>query len=230
MAPQHLLIGIYDFSAPHMREVLLDALARGVSISLMLDIDSKKESDLFDDLVEMGVHGVSAPSCANDLVRFFSSSHEKVIVIDDEWCLVQSGYYSGNSIPLNEKDGGGSIGFRTGNRDTGLAIQSAKLASFFTKILRSGMALVEATLEMLRRPIEDDLFLVERAPRGPTKRFKSKTFALDDRLTITPVLSPDNYMDVIPSHIAKARKSILIEQQYIKAKQPLIKSCSRRSP
>ncbi|MFA5952624.1 MAG: phospholipase D-like domain-containing protein [Hyphomicrobium sp.] len=223
-AERSILIGIYDFSAPHMREVLLNALARGVSVSLMLDIDSDSENREFDKLVEMGVRGVPAPSCAHDTIRFFSSSHEKVIVIDDEWCLVQSGNYSSNSIPLNERDGGGATGFRTGNRDSGLAIRSPKLAALFTEILEADMALVEATPEMLRRPLDESVFLVERVPRGPKKRFKSEAFTFADKLTVTPVLSPDNYMLVVPDLLRKARVSVLIEQQYIKANQTHIRT------
>lgn len=222
-AQSSILIGIYDFSAPHMGEIVLDALARGVAVSLMLDIDSKKESDAFDELVEMGVRGVSAPSCANETIRVFSSSHEKVIVIDDEWCLVQSGNYSSNSIPMNIVDGGGNGGFRTGNRDMGLAIRSKPLAALFTEILESDIALVEGSPEMLRRPIEDAVFMVERAPKGPSKRFPSEQFELEADVVVTPIVSPDNYMDVVPDLLRAARSSICIEQQYIKAKQPHIR-------
>lgn len=224
-AAEHtILIGIYDFTAAYMEEMLQAAMARGVKVSLMLDIDGKSESDMFDDMVSMGVRGVSAPSCANATVRVFRSSHEKVIVIDGEWVLVQSGNYSSNSIPLNVKDGEGGRGFRTGNRDTGLAIQSRELADFFTDILESDMALVDAVPEMLRKPVDEDFFLVERAPRrAPTQFFPSKTFDLAADLTIQPILSPDNYMDVMPDLIAQARHSILIEQQYIRSSQPNVR-------
>jgi phosphatidylserine/phosphatidylglycerophosphate/cardiolipin synthase-like enzyme len=104
----------------------------------------------------------------------------------------------------------------------GLAIRSPKLAELFTEILESDMAVAEATPEMLQLPSEEEIFLVERTPRGPEKKFKSKKFSLDSILTAIPVLSPDNYMDVMPGLLAKARKSIFIEQQYIRAKQPKI--------
>src|SRR5262249_50422564 len=112
-AKKSIVIGIYDFSAPHMKELLLSALQRGVKIKLMLDIDSKEEQQLFDELVDLGVKGVPAPSCASKRVHFFSSSHEKVIVIDGEWSLVQSGNYSSHSIPLNVVDGGDASNFQT---------------------------------------------------------------------------------------------------------------------
>src|SRR6266446_9993155 len=106
-AKKSILIGIYDFSAPHVKELVLQALARKVKVALMLDIDSKEEQQLFDELVSLGVRGVPAPSCASQhKKKVFRSSHEKVIVIDDDVVLVQSGNYSSNSCPLNAKDGG----------------------------------------------------------------------------------------------------------------------------
>jgi phosphatidylserine/phosphatidylglycerophosphate/cardiolipin synthase-like enzyme len=220
-ARKSILIGIYDFSANHVTELVQDALRRGVTIQLMLDIDNDKEQTLFDELVESGVDGVPAPSCASQRARFFSSSHEKVIVIDGEWCLVQSGNYSDNSIPLNVKDGGDPYHFRPGNRDTGLAIQSKKLAKFFTKILESDIALELTGPEGLAAAIKAaNVFLVERAPtKIPDKLFPSKSFSLTQPLEVQPVLSPDNYMDVIPGKLSAARKSILIEQQYIRGSQ-----------
>jgi phosphatidylserine/phosphatidylglycerophosphate/cardiolipin synthase-like enzyme len=221
-AQKTILIGIYDFSAACMEEMLLAAMARGVTVTLMLDVDSKNESDLFDRLVQMGVRGASAPSCANPAVHVFSSSHEKVIIIDDEWVLVQSGNYSANSIPMNVEDGG-EEGFRSGNRDTGLALRSSELAAFFRGILEADMALAEAARAMPLRPVEDEFFLVERAPaRRPAQLFPSLAFDLEEPLSVQPVLSPDNYMYVVPGLLAQARISVLIEQQYIRSSQPLV--------
>lgn len=222
-AKKSILIGIYDLSSAHMREMLIDALARKVKVSLMLDIDSQAERDLFDELVMMGVNGVSAPSCANKTVSYFSSSHEKVIVIDDEWCLVQSGNYSDHSFPFNVIDGGDSKHFRSGNRDAGIAIKSKVLAKYFTGVLKADMALVPANAQMLAHIPQEDPFLVEAAPTSqPATLFPSKTFRLSGELELLPVLSPDSYMDVVQGLLAAATKSILIEQQYIKASQPNI--------
>jgi phosphatidylserine/phosphatidylglycerophosphate/cardiolipin synthase-like enzyme len=161
---------------------------------------------------------------ASHRVHYFSSSHEKVIVIDDEWSLVQSGNYSENSIPLNVEDGGDRDHFRSGNRDTGLAIRSRKLAKFFSQILESDMALEINSPEALAKAAKAaNAFLIERAPtKIPTELFPSKTFRLNKTLNIQPVLSPDNYMDVVPDKLRVAKKSILIEQQYIRGSQDKI--------
>jgi phosphatidylserine/phosphatidylglycerophosphate/cardiolipin synthase-like enzyme len=225
-AKKSILIGIYDFSAPHMTDLVLNALKRRVPVTLMLDIDGPSEQKLFDQLTNVGVEGVPAPSCASqNHARFFSSSHEKVIVIDGEWTLVQSGNYSENSIPLNVKDGADPKDYRHGNRDTGMAIRSRKLAKFFTKILESDMALELNGPEALGAPApsEAEVFLIEKAPtKVPAELFRSKTFSLKSQLTLQPVLSPDNYMAVVPGLLAAARKSILIQQQYIRGSQTQI--------
>ena len=130
-AKESILIGIYDFSAEHMVILVKNALDRGVKVSLMLDIDSEKEYDVFKKLARYGVECVPAPSCASKNINYFSSSHEKVIVIDSMWTLIQSGNYSNNSIPLNELDGVLDNSFKTGNRDMGIAIESRTLAKFF---------------------------------------------------------------------------------------------------
>ena len=220
-ARKSLLIGIYDFSADHAKQLVLAAMRRGVKVELMLDIDSQLEQSLFDELEGFGADCTPAPSCASKRSRFFRSSHEKVIVIDNEWSLVQSGNYSDNSIPLNVEDGGDPAHFTTGNRDAGLAVRSPRLAAFFRRILESDIRLelqgpeAAAALEAAA-----DRLLVEKAPRRiPEQLFASRTFDLAEPLTVLPVLSPDNYMNVVPDLLAGATESVLIEQQYIRATQ-----------
>jgi phosphatidylserine/phosphatidylglycerophosphate/cardiolipin synthase-like enzyme len=220
-AKKEIVIGIYDFSAGYMKDILLNAMQRGVKVSLMLDIDGKVEEDLFKELAKFGCKAVPAPSCASKVVSYFPSSHEKVIVIDGTWVLVQSGNYSKNSIPFNEKDGGDPHKFVTGNRDMGVAIHSQPLATFFAKVLNGDMKLeldaaaAEAAARQIRRKPEPDL--VEAVPELlPPKLFPSKSFKPQTAISVTPVLTPDNYMQVIPGFLESAKKSIYIEQQYIR--------------
>jgi phosphatidylserine/phosphatidylglycerophosphate/cardiolipin synthase-like enzyme/S1-C subfamily serine protease len=232
-AKTSILIGIYDLSAEHMVSAILGALERGVEVSLMLDIDSEEERKVFNKLKRLGVLCVPAPSCASKNVSYFSSSHEKVIVIDNKWVLVQSGNYSNNSIPLNELDGEEGDGFRFGNRDMGIAIESSELARFFSKILRSDMKLElneERIAETIDVPLEDFELLLEAPKSIPDPLFPSKTFNFSHRVKVSPILSPDNYMDVIPDLLSSATTSVCIEQQYIRLNQPGIKSLLESIP
>jgi phosphatidylserine/phosphatidylglycerophosphate/cardiolipin synthase-like enzyme len=224
-AKKEIIIGIYDFTAEYMKELVLNAMQRGVKASLMLDIDMPEEKAIFAELKKFGCKTVPAPSCASEKIHYFPSSHEKVIVIDGEWSLVQSGNYSTNSIPFNEKDGGDPKHFKKGNRDMGVAIKSKPLADFFSKLLRSDMKLeLDAeTVEALARPQKVLPELVEAVPKLiPSKLFPSKTFNPTKKIKVTPILTPDNYMDVIPDLLASATKSIYIENQYIRSSQPEI--------
>jgi phosphatidylserine/phosphatidylglycerophosphate/cardiolipin synthase-like enzyme len=220
-ARRSILIGIYDFTADHAKELLLAALRRGVQVELMLDLDGRAEQDLFDELARFGAACAPAPSCASKRSRYFRSSHEKVVVIDNEWSMVQSGNFSTNSIPLNVEDGGDPAHFTTGNRDMGLAVRSTRLAAFFRRILESDIRLeLSGPRAVAAFEAAADAFLVEAAPRKiPEQLFPSQTFALTKPLKALPVLSPDNYMNVVPPLLEKAKESIFIEQQYIKATQ-----------
>ncbi len=225
-AKKSILIGIYDLTADYMRELLSNAMARGVKVSLMLDLDGAKgENEIFEKLSELGAETVSAPSCANDNknARYFSNSHEKVIIIDDTWVMVQSGNYSPNSIPFNTVDGGDPETFVTGNRDMGVAIKSKPLSKFFSDVLRSDISLALAAPESARhKPLVIPTLLEAAPPKQPKNLFPSKTFSPIAPVRVTPVLSPDNYMDVIPELLRSAKKSILIEQQYIRSGQDQI--------
>jgi phosphatidylserine/phosphatidylglycerophosphate/cardiolipin synthase-like enzyme len=222
-AKKEIIIGIYDFTASYMKELLLHAMQRGVSVSLMLDIEGAGEQQLFDDLAKFGCKAVAAPSCASKFISCFPNSHEKVIVIDNEWCLVQSGNYSKASIPFNEKDGGDPANFVTGNRDMGVAILSKPLSAFFTTVLKSDMKIeLDAEgIEALSRTSSNKLpDLLEFAPQAlPLQLFPSKTLKPGKEINVMPILSPDNYMQVIPDLLLSAKKSIYIENQYIKSSQ-----------
>ncbi len=217
-ATKTILIGIYDFTADYIADLVKDAMTRGVKVTLMLDTDHVKgEDEIFEDLADHGADCVPAPSCASKKVHYFRSSHEKVIVIDGETCLIQSGNFTKNSVPMNVEDGVDDGHFRTGNRDMGVAVHSKTLAAFLTKILKSDMKLeLDAPEGLARAFAASPPMLVEAAPRKrPLKIFPSKTFKLANPLDVQPILSPDNYMDVVPAAIRKAKSSVLIQQQYI---------------
>jgi phosphatidylserine/phosphatidylglycerophosphate/cardiolipin synthase-like enzyme len=141
-ASSEIIIGIYDFTAGYVQDILLQAMQRGVEVTLMLDVDNDAEKKVMKELAKFGATTAEAPSCANSQhIRFYPCCHEKVIIIDQTWCIVQSGNYSKHSIPFNEKDGGDKNHFVKGNRDMGVAIKSPQLCKFFTKVIKKDMEL-----------------------------------------------------------------------------------------
>lgn len=224
-AQRSILIGIYDFTARHMRDLLLAALQRDVRVTLMLDCnftpgDGSAEDSIFNELAQNGVRCVRAPSCQGGTRRFFRVAHEKVIVIDDEWTMVQSGNYTNTSLPFNETNGVNTNNFRTGNRDMGIAIKSTAVASFFSELIRRDMQLELGEVETVS---ESSLLATSLPPLFEPavesvnfELFPSESFVEPNTVNVLPVLTPDNYLDVIPNFIASATSSIIIEQQYIR--------------
>jgi phosphatidylserine/phosphatidylglycerophosphate/cardiolipin synthase-like enzyme len=218
-ARRSILIGVYDFTAHHVKQLVHAALLRGVTVELMLDLDGKAEQDVYDDLARFGAICTPAPSCASERAHHFRCSHQNVIVVDNEWTLVQSGSWSDHSIPLNLPEAGSH--FTTGNREMGIAVRSRRLAARFRQILESDIQLqLQGPPGAHELKAAVDPLLVEAAPRRPPDRpLPSRSFEPSLPLTVAPVLSPDNYMSFVPRLLQQARKSILIEQQCIRATQ-----------
>ena len=104
----------------------------------------------------------------------------------------------------------------------GVAIESKRLAGFFTKILRADITLELGgdTEALAGRPARPEPDLVEAVPKLlPADLFPSQKFNPAAPIRVRPVLSPDNYMDVVPDFLRSAKKSIYIEQQYIRSTQ-----------
>ena len=224
-AQSSILIGIYDFTANHMRDLLLAAVQRDVQVTLMLDCnftpgDGSAEDSIFNELAQNGVRCVRAPSCQGGTRRFFKVAHEKVIVIDDEWTMVQSGNYTNNSLPFNQTNGVNTNNFKTGNRDMGIAIKSTAVASFFSELINRDMQLELGGVE----DVSDSSLLATSLPplfeaaveSVNFELFPSESFVEPNPVNVLPVLTPDNYLDVIPDFVASATSSIVIEQQYIR--------------
>ena len=223
-ARRSIRIGIYDFTASWMEQLVVDALSRGVAVSLLLDLAGAPETTVFQRLLRKGVVGAPAPSCTG-AAHYFTNFHEKVIVIDDEWTLVQSGNYSHAGIPENVTDGGAVRDFQPGNRDMGVAVRSRPLASFFAERFRADLGLARAprARTAVRAAALAGAPLLAAAPRVPRARFRSRLLRPPRPVTVRPVLTPDNFLEVVPPWLAGARQSIHIEMQYIRARQPKVR-------
>ncbi|MBY5523582.1 phospholipase D-like domain-containing protein [Rhizobium leguminosarum] len=226
-----LVIGIYDFSASYMIDHLKRAMRRGVAVSLMLDTNSDEERRVLDQLAALGANCVAAPSSSSgNPIAYFGNAHEKIIVVDGEIVMIQSGNWSENSIPFNEGDGIVVGAFEPGNRDMGLAIESRPLATFFAGLVARDMRLSRgeppesappAVLPEMATPAGDIFF--EAAPASiPTRLFSSVTVSPDSPVDVTPVITPENFHPTVASLLRSAKHSIRIEQQYIRGGQPAV--------
>lgn len=228
-AQESIVIGIYDFHADYMKELLKTAMKRGVSVSLMLDTNSADESRVFEELAELGAQCVRAPSqSAGNPIAFFGNAHEKIIVIDGDIVMIQSGNWSENSIPFNEGDGVVIGSFAQGNRDMGIAVHSADLAQFFAALVARDMRLAQGLPPDVAPPAvvaaaaasrASEIFFEAAPPDVPTRLFESLTVTPSAPLRVTPVITPENFHGVAKEFLRSATRNLRIEQQYIRGGQ-----------
>jgi phosphatidylserine/phosphatidylglycerophosphate/cardiolipin synthase-like enzyme len=231
-AQRSIVIGIYDFRAGYMKEHLKKAMKRGVKLSLMLDTNPSDDPALFRELTELGANCVRAPSSsAGNPNAYFGNAHEKIIVVDGEIVMVQSGNWSENSIPFNEGDGASGGQFVAGNRDMGIAVQSTELATLFAELIARDMRLARGQVpeagppSVVAEPTSASAVFFEAAPpEAPAKLFPSLTVTPSTPVRITPVVTPENFHGVARDFLRTARRSIRIEQQYIRGGQPAIRA------
>jgi phosphatidylserine/phosphatidylglycerophosphate/cardiolipin synthase-like enzyme len=235
-AQESIVIGIYDFNAEYMKETLKAAMRRGVSIALMLDTNSADESSVFEELAELGAECVEAPSnSAGAPIKYFNNAHEKIIVVDRQIVMIQSGNWSENSIPFNEGDGVLLGPFMTGNRDMGLAVHSPELAGFFADLVARDMRLAQgqppdALLPSgVAPPAETSspaagIFFEAAPPAVPIQLFKSLTVTPQTPVKVTPVITPENFHKEVLDLLRSATTSLRIEQQYIRGGQEAIEA------
>lgn len=232
-ASNSLVVGIYDFSASYMLEALKRAMQRGVSVTVMLDTNSGEERDLLEELAALGADCEAAPSSSSGSPNaYFGNAHEKIIVVDGEIVMIQSGNWSENSIPFNPGDGQVVGQFQAGNRDMGLAIQSRELAELFAGLVLRDIRLARGEPPDLATQglgaaaagagVAADRFF-EAAPASiPTRLFTSLTVVPDAPVEVMPVVTPENYHPVVRELLRSAKRSIRVEQQYIRGRQAAV--------
>ena len=233
-AQHSIVIGIYDFSADYMKEHLKKAMRRGVTVSLMLDTNTADDPTLFDELERLGANCVKAPSSlGRQSDRLFRQRaredhrRRRRDRDDPERQLV------GEQHSVQRGRRRRRRAFRAGNRDMGLAVHSPELAGFFAELVARDMRLAQGSRRMPRRPrsLRGDRLAGERhllrgrsagasrsgcSPASPSR--------LRRRCAITPVVTPENFHETVKAFLRSAKRSIRIEQQYIRGGQPAVEA------
>jgi phosphatidylserine/phosphatidylglycerophosphate/cardiolipin synthase-like enzyme len=222
-AETSILIGVYEFTSVPVKELVLSAVQRGVKVTLLLGSrfgPAPERPDFIDELAQKGVEVVEAPRGFHKTPFFIY--HPKVLVIDRTWTLVQTGNLSPTSVPPD--------GERSGNRDTGIAIESPELADYFFGLLTHDKQLLlesRVATEGKTREKPDPRY----TPYEPVRRFQALRMGGPPEpgrptppvgsvrpIRVLPVLAPDNYLENLTRLLSSARESIDVVEPYISSK------------
>jgi hypothetical protein len=235
-ATDTLTVGMYDFTAPHISDAVQSAMKkRGTTLNLVLDhppgkpnreqTDDQTVDDLTSALGER-LHFAWALERADPKVAtwiFPSAYHIKVAVRDSASFWLSSGNWNSTNQPdidpLTDPVAAAPV-VKNSDRDWHVIVDHAGLAELFEKYLlndlsvasqnQAGSTEMAAAMTALAQLAEPEIIMAARVPQ---QYFAPKT--IKAKMKVQPVLSPDNYVDLVLALVSSAQKSFYMQTQYV---------------
>ena len=229
---ERLVIGMYDFGAPHILDAILAqsglkelvlVMQRGESLGTGTKKDDRTDSEvaqaLSDRFGERFHFGWVKLGIKNGWVA--NSYHIKVAVQDSKAFWLSSGNWQSSNQPAVDLSGSQDFSyFGKYNREWHAIVHHAGLAKTFEAYLRhdlnngSSPDFAEAFTNL------PNLVIPALEARRPVKPPAMRYFAplvLDEKIRVTPLLTPDNYFDATMALIRSAKQEILLQNQTFNA-------------
>ena len=227
-----LVIGMYDFGAKHILDAILARPALKELVLVMqrgesLGTDTKKD-DLPDADVAQALSGAFGARFHFGWVKLgikngwvANSYHIKVAVQDSKAFWLSSGNWQSSNQPPVDLQGSHDFSFfGKYNREWHVIVHHVGLATTMEAYLRNDLAkgsspdFVEALADLPNIAIP--IFEERGVPARPTMRYFAP-LELDEKIRVTPMLTPDNYFDAAIALIKSAKKEILLQNQTFNA-------------
>lgn len=211
-AKSTLIIYIYDISAPYLLDLLAAAKKRRVKIYAMFDANSFGNAELAA-LKEVAVSVKAAPSSGDRSV--FTVCHQKFLIIDGRTVIIESANWAKSSVPQIKIPGT----FKKGNREWFIRFDDAGIANWFTGLFNADFKIPPkpSAAVQIAAPLDQSDLLIGAAAPAPGRLFKSKDVKDPAGATITPIVSPDNYLKEVKALLKTAERSVCLQQQYVLA-------------
>lgn len=223
-----LTIGMYDFTAPHITDALLEAVEDDPKkLTLVLqegEALTGKPEDIKEEVTieryrqALGNRFDHAPASIGKDHQFATAYHIKVAVRDSKAFWLSSGNWQSSNQPnheiaVGEKSWDLLLGH---NREWNVVIENAKLARQFEEYIRYDLKNAKADAATEAPPLPMEFFIVdeaveERVPTGQPKYFAP--LKIDRKVQVRPLLTPDNYQEHILALIETAERRILFQNQ-----------------
>jgi V8-like Glu-specific endopeptidase len=232
---EHLTVGMYDFGAVHIRDTLLQTLTARRTLRLLIQYgqslgggtkaDDWTDAEMMEALKKALGRRFSGRwvSVAQTDALFASAYHIKVAVRDHLAFWLSSGNWQSSNQPPNVPQFDDAAGMKAllqnYNREWHVLVQNATLAKTFEQYIeydyeRSEGFTPRGATEMELYELQEVQPVLEEAGQLPEiKAFEP--LDIDRELDIQTVLSPDNYVEVVRTHLESATHSIYFQNQYI---------------
>ncbi|MEN3332217.1 MAG: hypothetical protein V7641_1582 [Blastocatellia bacterium] len=241
---KRLVVGMYDFGAPHIADAVA-AAGKQVSFKKLTLVmqhgedvgDGTKANDLTDDQVVEKFSEAFPNKFENAWVKIgrvngwvASSYHIKVAVQDQRVFWLSSGNWQSsnqpNGDPLNENPQR-RMWLEKFNREWHVVVENPDLAKVFEAHLLHDFNNNLGVSEHERQPAVDlpDLLIPDEffmpSPHERTSPFQYfKPFDENRVFTVKPLLTPDNYHQEVLKLVESAKEELLIQNQTFNAPKP----------
>ncbi|MCK4444052.1 MAG: lamin tail domain-containing protein, partial [Thermoplasmata archaeon] len=216
-AEDSISINVYEFTNKDIANALLSALARGVSIRILLDgspVGGVKttETEVLDILSQNGAAvRLLKGDESQDIHSRYTFNHGKYALLDGDTTIVCSENWGDSGIPANN---------RTGNRGWGMLVRAEEVHDYFEMIFesdwnpqsRDSVAYQQVRTGIVTsEPVEDIPTSYEYVGAFPD-------FSKTGSFRVRPAISPDTSLDesTVLNMIRSADEELLVEQFYIR--------------
>jgi V8-like Glu-specific endopeptidase len=238
---ERLVVGMYDFGAPHILESIRDAgekasfeeltlvMQKGESVGTGTKVDDLRDEDVVENLEDaLGTRFENAWVKIGSVTGWVSSSyHIKVAVRDGETFWLSSGNWQSSNQPKAEpleEEPQQRTWLELYNREWHAIVEHDALARVFEAHLLNDYENNPGTEGLQMSDLPD--LLVPESPPILASQEQAEDFRyfepFDARrvFTVRPLLTPDNYHEHVLALIEGAQEELLIQNQTFNAPQP----------
>ncbi len=224
-AESSVYVSMYTISRPEFNKTLIDLKTNilGIDIQVLIsdrrvgsseNVDTKAAAQSLED------NGIPVYTSTKDDDKVDGFYHAKYWIIDGKHVFVYSGNWSPRSVTPQLVPPDDSYSSSEGNRDMGFAVHDASdIASFFKEqVWDKDVAVAE---DWTPSPIRANSKM--KLSSNPSLKINAPllyypTFDplnIKEEMTLSPIFTPDNALDVHKWWIDRANETIVIQNQYI---------------
>ncbi len=221
-AESSIFVSMYTISRPDFNATLIDLKNNNPSINISVLISyrrvgSSENEDTAAAAQSLVDNGIPVFNSTKDDDKVDGFYHAKYWIIDDKHVFVYSGNWSPRSVTTYEDD---SYASSKGNRDMGIVVHDAPdIAMFFkNEVWEKDVAVADVWTPTSIESSFKAHNSSDITPKISTTGLYHPTFNslnLKESMTLSPMFTPDNALDIHKAWIDSATSTIEIQNQYI---------------
>ena len=233
-------MGMYDYSAQHIADEMVEIAKRDIPFYIVYDgkapagagKSGNKENDISEDQINQDIQDKAVTifdhvkAALGKSGLFANAYHIKLAVNNKKKFWLSSGNWQSSNQPVITDEQPFSYYLKNYNREWHVILDNSKLAGMYHDFLMYDLTKsqeIQETKSFLQEEmlsLPDQFFkLTKLSGTDPdsVKQILPKSFVFtnDNPLRIQPLLTPDNYIDMVLPLINGAQKRIWFQNQYI---------------